>query len=69
MSQTQWIDRLSRPAVVGLDNEALLERAELLFESCLVELPESSRGRFLRQQLDLVTREGERRKLICWTLR
>lgn len=57
---------LAKGTVRRLGDEELLERVDLLVEACMhadqQEMP------LLRQQLDLVNREGERRKLICWML-
>jgi hypothetical protein len=67
--ETQWIEGLSKQAVIGLDDDALLERVEDLFGICSTTEPAHKRMNYLRSQLDMVTREGERRKLICWILK
>ncbi len=56
---------LSKAALVALSEDELLERTETLIERAIGgsgEVP------WLRQQLDLANREGEKRKLICWML-
>jgi hypothetical protein len=58
---------LSANAVRTLDDDDLLDRRELLEDECLTSWG-TERGALLRQSLDTLTKEGVRRKLICWTI-